>query len=185
MYLFLPNMECSIYSWTYLVLNGLPQNRSHLPALLFQLSQLRRQISGRLDYSTSASSREKILTTVSTLTFMLLFCSAKALTQSTLNPQQSVSVQRFWTLSNPARKFTQHSALRCPRWRYVTCSHTVIVSRSSFHTRVCLPDRQSSTGNIDIPVPTLFRPMTRIYTSPTNVVPMSLTGGICGFLRNY
>jgi hypothetical protein len=98
MYLFLSNMECSIYSWTYLVLDGLLQNRSHLPASLPQLSQLRRQISGCLDYSASASSRENILTTVSILTFMSLFCLAKALTQSTLDPQQLVSVQRFWTL---------------------------------------------------------------------------------------
>ena len=50
----------------------------------------------------------------------------------------------------------------------MVCSHAVIVSCSSSHTGACLPlsrhvGRQSSTGNIDIPGPTLF-----IDTSPTN-----------------
>jgi hypothetical protein len=70
MYLFLSNMECIIYSRPYLVLDGLLQNRSHLPA---SLPQLRKQISGRLDYSASKSLREKILITV-VLTFMCVLC---------------------------------------------------------------------------------------------------------------
>jgi hypothetical protein len=70
MYLFLSNMECIIYSRPYLVLDGLLQNRSHLPV---SLPQLRKQISGRLDYSASKFSREEILTMV-ILTFMCVLC---------------------------------------------------------------------------------------------------------------
>ena len=100
MCLFLSNVECIIYSRTYLVLDGLLQNGSHLPA---SLPQLRKQISGRLDYSVSKFLREKILTTIF-LTCIYLFCWAKADTQSTLGPRQLVLVQRCGTFCNYAGK---------------------------------------------------------------------------------
>jgi hypothetical protein len=71
MYLFPSNMDCSIYSRPYLVLDGLLQNRSHLTTA--SLLQLRKQISGRLDYSASKFSREMILTTV-ILAIMCVVC---------------------------------------------------------------------------------------------------------------